>query len=433
MNQDLKQKLWQTIDKHREKITAIGETVLNNAELGYFEEKTSRLVRQTFDELGMDYQYPLALTGVKATLDSGKEGPNVCIIGEMDALFCNGHPNATVTGVAHACGHHAQVAAMLGAAIGIKKSGVVEHLGGKITFMAVPAEEFIDLSSRKQLKQEGKIAYFGGKQQLFYEGAFRDVDITMMIHAQTESPDTKFYSRATNLGFLAKTITFRGKVAHGSRPSEGVNALNAAALAILGVHSNRDTFTEEEKIRIHPIITKGGDVVNSVPDEVILETYVRGATFDAIKKGNDAVERAVYGASQMIGTSVEIEDVLGYLPLIESQELNLVTEEVTKEVLGEDCLIFDVPAVGSSDIGDVSAVMPTIQPSMGGFSGVIHSKDFLVSDPEVAYIGAAKILAGTCVDLLIDDAKKAKEIICDFQPVFTQDEYLAYIASGRIS
>ena len=428
----IRQKVYQTIDEKCEQIMFLAEEILKNPEVGYFEEKTSALVRKTFDDLEITYEYPLALTGVKATIDTKKEGPNVCIIGEMDALICKGHPFEAEEGKAHACGHHAQVTAMLGAAIGLKKSDVWKDLCGKITFMAVPAEEFIDLSSRKELKAQGKIEYLGGKQQLFYEGAFRDVDLVMMIHAQTEAPEGKFYSRTSNLGFMAKTITFRGKAAHGSRPDEGVNALNAAALAILGIHSNRDTFTEEEHIRIHPIITKGGDVVNSVPDEVCIETYVRGATFDAIKKGSDAVNRAVQGASQMIGTEVVIEDMLGFLPLKECDAINDVMDDIAKDVLGEDALVPYVPAVGSSDIGDVSCVIPTVQPSIGGFSGKIHSKDFLVSDVEVAYIGAAKILAGTVVDLLKNDGEAAKNIIANFKPLFTQDEYLAYLKRGEI-
>ncbi len=428
----IKQKLYDAIDKDKEQIIAIAEEILKNPELGYFEEKTSALIRKTFDDLEITYEYPLALTGVKATLDTKKKGPNVCIIGEMDSLICKGHPYEGFNGEAHACGHHAQVAAMLGAAIGLKKSGVWRELCGKITFMAVPAEEFIDLSSRKALKEQEKISYFGGKQQLVYEGAFRDVDIVMMIHAQTEASETKFYSRTSNLGFMAKTVTFRGKAAHGSRPDEGVNALNAAALAILGIHSNRDTFTEEEHIRIHPIITKGGDVVNSVPDEVCMETYVRGASFDAIRKGNEAVNRAVQGASQMIGTEVFIEDMLGFLPLKECDAVNDVMDEVAKEVLGENTLIHGVPAVGSSDIGDISSMIPTVQPSIGGFSGTIHSKDFLVSAPEVAYIGAAKILAATIVELLTNHAAKATKVIENFTPLFTQDEYIAYLKQGRI-
>ena len=172
--------------------------------------------------------------------------------------------------------------------------------------------------------------------------------------------------------------------------------------------------------------------MNSVPDEVCMETYVRGATFDAIRKGSEAVNRAVYGASQMIGTEVTVEDMLGFLPLQESEDINDVMDEVAKEVLGENALIHGVPAVGSSDIGDVSCVIPAVQPSIGGFSGKIHSKEFLVTSPEVAYIGAAKILAATVVELLANDAKKAQKVIEDFKPLFTQDAYVAYLKRGQM-
>ena len=107
-------------------------------------------------------------------------------------------------------------------------------------------------------------------------------------------------------------------------------------------------------------------------------------------------------------------------------------DEVAKEVLGDDCLVWNVPAVGSSDIGDVSCVIPTVQPSIGGFSGKIHSKDFFVTDADVAYIGAAKILAGTVSDLLANNAEKAKTVIENFTPLFTRDEYLAYLKQGKI-
>ena len=419
--------LYRTIDENKGCIYEIAEEILKHPELGYFEENTSALIRKTFDGLDISYEYPLALTGVKATLNSHKTGPNICIIGEMDSLICKGHLHEGERGAAHSCGHHAQIAAMLGVAIGLKKSRILDELDGRITLMAVPAEEFIDLESRKELKEAGKITYYGGKQQLLLENVFRDVDIAVMIHAQTEAPEAKIYTRASNLGFMAKSITFHGKAAHGSRPSEGVNALNAAALAILGIHSNRDTFTEEEHIRIHFIITKGGDVVNSVPDEVCIETYIRGASLEAIKKGNEAVERAVYGASQMIGTTVTVEDVPGFLPLSESKELNEVLEMVSKELLGDENVIGGVPAVGSSDIGDISCLIPTVQPSIGGFSGAIHSKDFLVTDPETAYLSSAKILAGTAAALLADGGEKAKEVIDSFQPKFTREEYLQYL------
>ena len=423
----LKQRLLNEIDLYHDKIINWGEMFLQYPELGFCEEKSSELARQIFDEFGISYEYPLALTGVKATLDSGKPGPNVCIIGELDGLVCHEHLYASNDGIAHACGHHAQVAAMLGAMVGLVKSNVISKLCGKISFFAVPAEEFIDLDYRKKLKSQGKITYFSGKQQLIADGAFDDVDIAIMLHAWPDEPSPKVFVQGENLGFLAKTITFYGKSAHGSKPYEGVNALNAAALAILGVHSNRETFCEEDKIRIHPIITKGGDVVNSVPDEVCIDTYVRGASFDAIKKGNSAVERAVTGAAQMVGAQVKTEDMVGYLPLKESVELSEIFEENAKELLGEENVVFGLPITGSSDIGDLSAVIPVIQPSIGGFSGTLHSKEFQVSDPDTAYVTAAKLLAATAIDLLENNAQKFKKIKSAFCPTFTKEEYLNYL------
>lgn len=420
-------KIEQILREHAKEIITIGEMVLNTPELGYREEKTSEYIRKFFDELDISYTYPHAITGIKAKLKGSKQGPNICIIGEMDAVKCAGHPNEGKLSAAHACGHNAQIAAMLGTALVLKKSGVMDELCGEVTFLAVPAEEFIELDYRSQLKEEGKIRYFGGKQQLIYEGVFDDVDIAMMIHAQGREEQAKMYVRGNNLGFVAKNIVFRGKAVHGSTPFDGVNALNAAALSILGIHSNRETFREEDKIRIHPIITKGGDVVNSVPDEVCVETYVRGATLGAIKKGERVVGCAVSGACQMIGATCEITTIPGYLPLTESMELSEVFESVSKEVLGEDNLVYGKSITGSSDIGDLSHLIPTIQPSIGGFMGVLHSTDFGVSDTGIAYLKAAEILAKTTVELLWDDAQKANQVKNSFQPKMTKAEYISYL------
>ncbi len=411
----------------REEIIDIGRRILECAETGYREEKTSELVRQCFDGLEIEYTYPLALTGVKAKLYGKKHKYNIAIMGEMDALSCVGHPTANACGIAHACGHNAQIAAMLGAAYALKKSGVMEKLDGDVTFFAVPAEEFIELDYRRELRRQGKISYFGGKQELIALGAFDDVDMAMMVHAQPNEPEAKMYLRGYNLGFLAKSVTIKGKAAHGSTPHLGTNALNAAALSIIGIHSNRETFRDEERIRIHPIITKGGDVVNSVPDEVCIDTYVRGATFEAIKKGNAAVERSLAGACTMIGAAYATEDIPGYLPLKESAELSAVFEKCSGEVLGEENLVYGKEITGSTDVGDLSAIIPTVQPSVGGFSGNLHGKDFAVADEDTAYLAPALIMASTAAELLFDGAEKAERVASAFKPVMTKNEYINYL------
>lgn len=423
----INEKIDKILDENSLKIISFGEAVLKNPELGYREEKTSEYIRGVFDEMGISYTYPHALTGIKAKIKGKQEKYNVCIIGEMDGVKCAGHPYEGKAGAAHACGHNAQIASMLGAALLLKKSGVMSELCGDVTFMAVPAEEFIELDWRSKLKRDSKIKYCGGKQQLIYEGAFDDVDMAMMIHAEGQEEKSKMYVRGSNLGFTAKKITYKGKAVHGSTPFDGVNALNAAALSIIGIHSNRETFKDEEKIRIHPIITKGGDVVNSVPDEVCVETYVRGATIEAIKKGDAAVKRAVGGACQMIGAEYIIEDIPGYLPLAESLELSEIFEKVTKEVLGKENLVYGKEITGSSDIGDLSSLIPVIQPSIGGFRGALHSKEFDVVNKNTAYLKSAEILAKTAAALLCDGAKNAQKVKENFNRKLSKAEYMDYL------
>lgn len=423
---EIKKKIYDKIDENADSIIAIGKEILRNPEMGYKENNTSAVVRRCFDALNIPYEYPVALTGVKGKLCNGGKY-NVCIIGELDALKCAAHPYADKNGTAHACGHNTQIAAMLGAAMGIAKSGIMSELCGDITFIAVPAEEFIDMEYRSGLKSEGKIKYYGGKQELISEGAFDDVDMAMMIHAQPNEPEAKLFVRGHNLGFVAKNISFYGKAAHGSTPYYGVNALNAAALAILGVHANRETFKDEDKIRIHPIITKGGDVVNSVPDEVCIDTYVRGATIEAISKGDAAVERAVSGAAAMVGATYAIDNIPGYLPIKEDENLSAVFEGVAEELVGSKNIVSGGEITGSTDIGDLSCIMPVIQPSVGGFSGSLHSSEFGVVDEYAAYVLPAKILAATAASLLYGNAEKAQNVMKGFAARLTKEEYIDYL------
>lgn len=423
----IKNKILSFADEGEKWIKSLAQEVYNNPEGGFTEEKCSALVRKAFDELQIKYEYPVAVTGVKATLKGKSSNFNLCIIGEMDAIMSPDHPDVAKNCLVHACGHSAQVGAMLGAAYALKKSGVMQYLDGDITFMAVPAEEFNDLEFRAQLKNQGKIKYFSGKQQLVYEGAFDDVDMAIMLHAMGDEPDAKLYVRGSNLGFISKKLTFKGRAAHATRPDKAVNALNAAALAILGIHSNRDTFREDEKIRIHPVITKGGDVVNSVPDRVEMEMQVRGATPAAIAKANEVVNRAAQGACQMIGATLETEDIPGYLPLEENEDIILVMVDIAKDLIGSENCVSGYELVGSTDMGDISSIMPAVQPSVGGFMGGLHSKDFKIVNEDAAIMLPAKLMALTAATLLFDGGKLAKKVKENFKPRFTKSQYLNYL------
>lgn len=418
------QKVLDIIDKNSEKIIAIGKKVLDNPELGYKEFETSALVKEFFTELGLEIKDGIAHTGVKGTLGNGNDF-NLCIIGELDSIMCPDHPKAnSCTGASHACGHNIQIANMIGSAIGLVESGVMDSLGGKITFMATPAEEYVELEFRKKLRDEGIIKFLGGKQQLVYEGEFDDIDAVMMVHARPEAPDKIVCLDAKSVGFVTKTITFRGKSVHAAMPYDGVNALNAAALAILGIHTARERFREEDKVKVHFIVTNGGDVVNVVPSKVTLECMVRALNLPAMLKASDDVDAAIKGAAMMVGAEVDIETLMGYQPFNQSKELGKVFESVAEEFMDKEAIHHDINMTGSSDIGDVSYLLPTIQPMVGGCVGQLHAKDFAVDDDYIAYILPAKLMALTAIRLLEDGAKLGKEIKNGFKPLMTKEEYI---------
>lgn len=276
-SQTLKERVCEIIDEHAGEIEQIGDLILKNPETGFKEVRTAGLVSERMKELGLDPQTGLALTGVKGSLSCGKPGPRIAIIGELDSQRTPDHPYADrKTGAAHSCGHNAQIAALLGAAIAFARSGIAEKLSGEIVFFAVPAEEFIEVEERLQFAEEGRIELLLGKPELVAKGHFDGIDMAMMIHIDSASKQRSFMCSSSN-GALIKQIRFFGKAAHaGTAPQLGINALNAANLALHAIALQRETFWDQDTVRIHPIITRGGDAVSVVPAEVSMETFVRG-------------------------------------------------------------------------------------------------------------------------------------------------------------
>jgi amidohydrolase len=315
---ELKTMACREIDRRKDEIIKTALDILENPETGFREIKTSRLVSNKFNELGLTPNEGLALTGVKGSLSGAGEGPAVAILGELDSLIVPDHPKADgETGAAHACGHHAQIGTLIGAAIAFVHSGVMPFLGGKVVFMAVPAEEYIEINFRNGLRKEGKISYLAGKQELIKLGAFDDIDLAMMTHNHSNPGGKKLGVGGTSNGMLAKQIQFIGRGAHaGAAPHKGINALNAAMISLTAIHTQRETFRERDAIRVHPIITKGGEAVNIVPSDVRMETYVRGKTLEAIKNANDQVDRCLRAGALAVGGKVRIATLPGYSPML---------------------------------------------------------------------------------------------------------------------
>ncbi|MEM4481853.1 MAG: amidohydrolase [Desulfurococcaceae archaeon] len=424
----LKKRVCSVIDDIAPELIALGEELRRVPELGFKEFKTSSIFKRELNRIGLSYQDNLAITGVKARL-KGDGKPTVAVLGELDAVPSPEHPLADkTTGAAHACGHNVQLATVIGVGRALVESGAINELAGDVILMAVPAEEFVEVEYRMKLKEERQIEFLGGKQELIKIGAFDDVDLAMMIHSQSNTPERKVQVNNTANGFLAKYIKFTGRSAHaGARPHEGVNALNAAALAILAIHAQREAFKDEDSIRVHGIITKGGDAVNVVPSDVRMELFVRGKTKPAIEDASNKVNRAVKSGAIAVGASVEIQNIPGYLPLDQSRDFSDVFRLNALDLLGEGSVAEGGHNAASTDMGDVSHLIPSIHPFIGGFTGSSHAKDFDIKDPEMAYVISTKIMAMTIVDLLANSAEKAKEIKCRFTPKMRKEDYLEYM------
>jgi metal-dependent amidase/aminoacylase/carboxypeptidase family protein len=198
-------------------------------------------------------------------------------------------------------------------------------------------------------------------------------------------------------------------------------------LGIMGIHAQRETFREEDTIRVHPIITKGGEIVNNVPADVRIESYVRGKTVEAIKDGNKKVNRALEAGAMAVGADVEINDLPGYMPYHHDRGIDDVMRGNCISLVGEKQVEEGGHSTGSTDMGDVSCILPSSSFRMGGVVGEGHARTYEVVDEYLLYILPAKVLALTCVDLLFNGAKKACEIVKDFKPVIHREDYSKFM------
>ena len=424
----LKARTCERIDDAKERIFALGDEILHEPELGFKEHATSGRVQEWFKRLGLPYRTGLAVTGVKAVLDTGRPGPTVCLMGELDAIVVAGHPHADpATNAAHACGHNAQIAGLMAAAVGLTDDRVLSELSGRIVFFAVPAEEFVELSYRKQLIDDGVVEFIGGKPELIRLGEFDDIDLAMMIHTSAPKGDEKPVEMWQSLnGLIAKTIEFRGKAAHVGNPWDGVNALKAATLAMDAIDAQREIFRESDAVRVHHIITRGGDLVNVVPSVVVVEMHVRGKTAEAIQTSNAVVDRCVHAGAIALGAQATVHTIPGYLPLRNDPALADVMRPNAERLFGAGCVGERGHSGACTDTGDVSHLMPTLQPSMGGATGHGHGTDWAISDPVAAYLNPGKTMAMTAIDLLYGAGERAGTILDGWEAPMTKDAYLAF-------
>ncbi|MBO4323517.1 MAG: amidohydrolase, partial [Clostridia bacterium] len=265
------EKIKSIVEKNKDLILKAERDLWKIPEVGFKEFKTNAYMKERFKELGYELTEAEGITGFFTVVDTGREGPTVLVLAELDALYCASHPDCDKeTHAVHACGHHAQMAAILGLAAALKEEGALDGLSGRIKLCLVPAEEGVDINYRMELIKKGVLNFSSGKQEFLSRGYFDDVDLAFMVHSKPcADPEKLFSITKGHNGVIKKKVVIKGKAAHaGGNPFAGINALNAEALAIIAVNNLRETFKDSDFVRYHPIVTKGGDSVNTVPDEV---------------------------------------------------------------------------------------------------------------------------------------------------------------------
>lgn len=423
----------QQIDAGKDKLIAFAEDLYTHGEPGYREFRTAEKIAKEFKTLGLMTEEGLAITGVKGRLTRDR-GITVAAIGELDGIQCPAQSHAnTQNGISHACGHNIQLTALLGTAMALSHPKVKAALGGNAVFFAVPSEEFTDLDYKDGLMKTGKIRYGGGKAELIRIGAFDDINVCINHHLHmVETHHDVLLGNNTTNGFVCKIIRYTGQASHAAiAPEKGINALNAASLGMAALAFQRETFRDEDHVRVHPIITKGGDMVNVVPSRVELETQVRAKTMSAMLDASHKTNRAFEAGAHALGAQIEIVDYPGYLPILQTpvSKALLKAGEAVKAEASVGVIDPLLHNSASTDVGDLTHLMPVVGFTTGGFTGSLHSAQFEIVDREKAYLLPVKVMALTMYHLLKDSAAGARELMEHFPQHLSKQEYLDYMES----
>lgn len=416
------QQLVQNVEKHRQMILDAERWLWAHPQTGFTEWEAHNYLVEKYEALGYTLTLAGNIPGFYTEVDTGRPGPKLAIFGELDALDIANHPES-VNGMTHCCGHNGQSAALLGIAAALKEPGALDGLCGSIRLVVVPAEEMIQLAFREDLRKKGVIQYMGGKVEFMVRGLLDGVDIAMMVHGSAAGPEEAYdFSGLLGMnGCMAKTIRYKGKSSHaGGAPHLGVNAQYAAMLGLQACNDLRETFQEKDSIRFHPIMMGVNCAVNIIPDEMKIESYVRGKSLEAIKRENIKVNRALTGAALALGAGVELSDRPGYSPEYHDPAFMKLVEECCCDLVGEDRVKFDYQSwsTGSSDFGDITCVMPGVQFFAAGAVGTGHGIDYFIKDPNRMCVNAVKAQLFVADALLRDDATAARKIIADYQPQY---------------
>ena len=341
----LKDAMTQAVDRLADELEALSRKIHDNPELGYAEVKACGWLSEFLGRQGFKVETGVGGvdTAFRATIESGA-GPTIAILCEYDAL----------PGIGHACGHN--IIATSGVGAGAALAAVKDRLPkGRIQVIGTPAEEG-----------------GGGKVRLIQAGVFKDVDAAMMIHGFDRT-----LLHQDLLGIVRVTFEYSGKASHASAdPWEGVNALDACIQTFNAISMLRQQVRPE--CRIHGIITNGGAAPNIIPELAAATFYVRAPRIDAMWDLYARVVACAEGAARAAGATLKVTKYDNvYEPMKSSRVLlDLFAANMKTVGLAEGEPIPD--RLGSSDIGNVSQVIPAIQPmvAIAPLGMAIHTREF---------------------------------------------------------
>jgi amidohydrolase len=378
----LKTEIAGAIDRLGDDLEELSRQIHDNPELGYQEVKAAAWLTEFLAAQGLKVERGLAgvETAFRATIETG-EGPTIAILCEYDAL----------PSIGHACGHNAIATAGAGAGAGL--AAVRDKLPkGRIHVIGTPAEEG-----------------GGGKVKLIRSGVFKNVDTAMMVHSWDQ-----WIGHMDLLGIVRVGFEFTGKAAHASAdPWVGVNALDAAVQTYNNVSMLRQQVRPDA--RIHGIITHGGAAPNIIPEFAAATFYVRSISLDYMWELQKRVVACAEGAAKATGCGLKVIDHADtvYEPMKRNETL-LGAFRANLKALGITEAPPLIDRLGSSDVGNVSQVIPTIQPLMkiAPDGTPIHSRAFeaAAATPlaREGTLAAAKAMAMTTLDLLAEPALIAR-------------------------
>ncbi|MBT8212032.1 MAG: M20 family metallopeptidase [Acidimicrobiia bacterium] len=355
----------------------ISRWMYENPEIAWEERETSARLAAFLTDKGFDVDYPAYGLETAFAARTGSEGPEVVICAEYDAL-----PE-----VGHACGHNVIATAALGAGIALQQ--IADELGIRVTVLGTPAEEA-----------------YGGKVDLINAGAFSDAAASMMIHPSPMDvldPDVLAVSHVD--------VEFHGKESHAAfAPQVGINALDAAVQAYVNVSTLRQAMYPTDKV--HGVITYGGGAPNVVPALTKMSWYVRAGTQDRLRELYDKVVACFDGAARATGCTMEVSESGHTYEDLKSDRVLAELYQENSTALGRPLprgAEMDSSASGSTDMGNVSHVVPSIHPFLGINSApaVNHQKEFaahtVTPDGEKAIRDGALGMAWTIIDLAESD------------------------------